>query len=216
MRSAKKVSVSRQVPTRRRAETVPQSVGEIPVRVQGKHIAVTDALRSYVTSRIAKLPRHFDQIQDAQVVLSVARDRSFGRSKVVEMTVWCDGLVLRAEEAADDMYASIDLAAAKLARQIEKYRSRMIEKRRHDEARRRQRRVESAEAALRASPAPVDRPPAIVRTKRFPMKPMMPDEAAMQLELLGHEFFVFRHAGSQEINVLYRRRDGNYGLIEPE
>lgn len=188
---------------------------DIPIRVQGKNLAVTDALRGYVTEKLSKLPRYFDQIQDAQVVLSVARDRNQGRAQVVEMTVWCDGLVLRAEERSPDMYASIDVAAEKLARQIEKYRSRMIEKRRQDEARKRQRRAASAEAALRAGP---DEPPApaIVRTKRFPMKPMTPEEAAMQLELLGHEFFVFRHAATQEINVLYRRRDGDYGLIEPE
>jgi putative sigma-54 modulation protein len=132
------------------------------------------------------------------------------------MTVWCDGVVLRAEEASDDMYASIDLAAAKLERQIAKYRSRFIDKRRIDESRRRARQAASAVAALRGSPAPMDRAPAIVRTKRFLMKPMTAEEAALQLDLLGHEFFVFRHSGTQNINVVYRRKDGDYGLIEPE
>jgi putative sigma-54 modulation protein len=193
-------------------------LGEIPIRVQGKNLAVTEALRAYVGEKLAKLPRYFDQVQDAQVVLSVARDRNRGRAQVVEMTVWCDGLVLRAEEQSEDMYASIDLAAEKLERQIAKYRSRMIEKRRQDESRRRQRREESAEIALRAGPGFEEGPaaPEIVRTKRFAMKPMTTEEAAVQLELLGHEFFVFRQAATQEINVLYRRRDGNYGLIEPE
>jgi putative sigma-54 modulation protein len=195
-----------------------RELNEIPIRVQGKNLQVTDALRTYVSEKLSKLPRYFDQVQDAQVVLSVARDRHRGRAQVVEMTVWCDGVVLRAEEASDDMYASIDLAAEKLERQIEKYRSRMIEKRRQDEARRRQRREESAEAALRASPAgePAEPIPAIVRTKRFAMKPMTTEEAAVQMDLLGHAFFVFRQAATQEINVLYRRRDGNLGLIEPE
>lgn len=194
--------------------------GEIPIRVQGKNLAVTDALRAYVTEKLSKLPRYFDQVQDAQVVLGVARDRNRGREQFVEMTVWCDGLVLRAEESSEDMYASVDLAAGKLERQIEKYRSRMIEKRRQNESRKRQRREESAEIALRAGPsseAPAEASaPAIVRTKRFAMKPMTAEEAVLQLELLGHEFFVFRHGGTQEINVLYRRHDGNYGLIEPE
>jgi putative sigma-54 modulation protein len=195
-------------------------LGEIPIRVQGKNLAITDALRSYVTEKLSKLPRYFDQVQDAQVVLGVARDRNRGREQYAEMTVWCDGLVLRAEESSADMYASIDLAAGKLERQIEKYRSRMIEKRRQNESRKRQRQEESAEIALRAGPSsevPGEASaPSIVRTKRFALKPMTAEEAALQLELLGHEFFVFRHAGSQEINVLYKRRDGNYGLIEPE
>jgi putative sigma-54 modulation protein len=188
---------------------------EIPIRVQGKNLALTDALRQYVGEKLSKLPRYFDQVQDAQVVLSVARDRNRGRAQVVEMTVWCDGLVLRAEERSEDMYASIDLAAEKLERQIEKYRSRMIGKRRQDEARKRQRQEETAEAALRGTPVP-DTLPSIVRTKRFPMKAMTTEEAAVQLDLLGHEFFVFRQATTHEINVVYRRRDGNYGLIEPE
>ncbi len=193
-------------------------LGEIPIRIQGKHIAVTEALRAYVQQRLARLPRYFDQVQDAQVVLSVTKDRSLGKAQVVEVTVWCDGLVLRAEEASADMYNSIDAVAEKLERQIEKYRSRMIEKRRLDESRRRRRNELSAKAALRAGPsAPaVADTPRIVRTKRFTMKPMTADEAVVQMELLGHAFFVFRQAGTQEVSVLYRRRDGDYGLIEPE
>lgn len=186
-----------------------------PVRVQGKHLAVTEALRSYAVEKLSKLPRHFDQVQDAQVVLSVARDRNQGRAQVAEITVWCDGVVLRAEESSADMYASIDQAAQKLERQIEKYRSRMIEKRRLDESRRRRRTQQSAEAALRTTAAE-EVPPTVVRTKRFPMKPMTVEDAILQMELLGHAFFVFRHAGTEKINVLYRRRDGNFGLIEAD
>ncbi len=195
-----------------------QRLGEIPIRIQGKHIAVTEALRAYVQQKLARLPRYFDQVQDAQVVLSVTKDRSLGKAQVVEVTVWCDGLVLRAEEASADMYGSIDAVAEKLERQIEKYRSRMIEKRRMDESRRRRRTEQSAEAALKAGPSESAAPdtPRIVRTKRFAMKPMTTDEAVVQMELLGHEFFVFRQSGTQEVSVLYRRRDGDYGLIEPE
>ncbi len=192
--------------------------GDMPVRVQGKHMVVTEALRQYVTTKLAKLPRHFDQVQDAQVVFSVSRNRSVGRAQVVEVTVWCDGLVLRAEEHSDDMYASIDRAVEKLERQIEKYRSRIIEKRRLDESRRRRREHQSAEAALRAEPDPEAdvSTPRVVRTKRFAMKPMAADEAVLQMELLGHVFFVFRNATTQQVNVLYKRLDGDYGLIEPE
>lgn len=189
---------------------------EMAVRVQGKHIAVTDALRAYAEQKLAKLPRHFDRVQDAQVVLSVARDSARGRAQVVEVTVWCDGLVLRAEETSEDMYTSIDRAVDKLERQIEKYRSRIIEKRRLDESRRRRRAQQSAESVLEAQGTEVPTEPQIVRVKRFAMKPMTPDEAVLQMELLGHLFFVFRHAGTQDISVLYKRRDGDYGLIEPE
>lgn len=200
-----------------------RQAGAMPVRVQGKHLAVTDALRAYAEQKLARLPRHFDQVQDAQVVLSVARDRSRGRTQVVEVTVWCDGLVLRAEEASNDMYTSIDRSVAKLERQIEKYRSRIIEKRRLDESRRRRRVAQSAEAALHAggegqaaSGEASEDAGRIVRTKRFAMKPMTTDEAVLQMELLGHAFFVFRQTATQAIGVLYKRRDGDYGLIEPE
>jgi len=189
---------------------------EMPVRVQGKHIAVTDALRAYAEQKLAKLPRYFDRVQDAQVVLSVARDRTRGRAQVVEVTVWCDGLVLRAEETSEDMYTSIDRAVEKLERQIEKFRSRIIEKRRLDESRRRRRVQQSAEAALEAQGTESPAQPQIVRVKRFAMKPMTPEEAVLQMELLGHLFFVFRHAGTQNISVLYKRHDGDFGLIEPE
>jgi putative sigma-54 modulation protein len=203
---------------RRRHVKEQGQAGALPIRVSGKHMAVTEALRQYVTTKLAKLPRHFDQIQDAQVVFSVSRNRSVERAQIVEVTVWCDGLVLRAEEHSEDMYASIDRAVEKLERQIEKYRSRIIEKRRLDESRRRRRDQQSAEAALRTEPAPPAELEAlqVVRTKRFAMKPMTADEAVLQMELLGHAFFVFRNASTQQVNVLYKRRDGDYGLIEPE
>lgn len=203
---------------RRRRVTEQGQAGDLPIRVAGKHLAVTEALRQYVTTKLAKLPRHFDHIQDAQVVFSVSRNRSVARAQVVEVTVWCDGLVLRAEEHSEDMYASIDRAVEKLERQIEKYRSRIIEKRRLDESRRRRRDHQSAEAALRTEPVPPADLEAsrVVRTKRFAMKPMAADEAVLQMELLGHTFFVFRNASTRQVNVLYKRRDGDYGLIEPE
>ncbi|MCL6551797.1 MAG: ribosome-associated translation inhibitor RaiA [Firmicutes bacterium] len=193
-----------------------QGNAEVPVRVQGKHLEVTDALRQYVEQKVGRLARYLDHIQEAQVVLSTTRDRVAGRTMGVEITVWCDGLVLRAEEFSEDMYASIDLAAEKLERQIEKYRSRVIEKRRLDAARRRRRAAQAVEVALRAPDVAEEATPGIVRVKRFPVKPMTEEEAVLQMELLGHAFFVFRDADTERLRVLYRRRDGNYGLIEPE
>jgi len=215
-------------PRRGRLVVVQRQRKEIPVRVQGKHVTVTDALRQRVEQKVSKLSRHFDHIQDAQVVLSVSRNRAVGRAQGAEVTVWCDGLVLRAEELSQDMYTSIDKAVDKLDRQIAKYRDRIIEKRRLDVSRARRRTRRSAEAALRAGPPPsvegiaqegAAAPglgPDIVRTKRFDLKPMTVDEATLQMELLGHAFFVFRNSGTDDVSVVYRRRDGGYGLIEPE
>lgn len=181
------------------------------VMVQGKNIDVTPSLREYAEEKVGRIARYFDAIQEAQVVLSVQRRDNIGKAQVVEVTVWGDGIVLRGVDASEDMYASIDGVFEKLRKQVEKFRSKLIEKRRIEESRKKDLAVASAEAALRSTPDA----PRIVRTKQFSMKPMTPEEAAMQMELLGHDFFVFRNTQSMEINVLYRRANGDYGLIEP-
>ncbi len=190
----------------------PQKLRSFHVVVQGRHLDVTPALKQYAEDKLGKIARYFDQVQEAQVVLSVERRGGLGKAEVVEVTVWGDGIILRGEEASGDMYGSIDRVVEKLKKQIEKYRSRVIQKRRIDESRKRHRRAASAEAALRAGPEE----PSVVRTKRFAMKPMTAEDAAIQMELLGHSFFVYRSAETLEVNVLYRRTDGSYGLIEPE
>ncbi len=186
------------------------------VIVQGKHLDVTPALREYAEEKVGKISRYFDQVQEAQVVLSVERRDGMGKAQVVEVTVWGDGLVLRGEEASQDMYASIDLVFDKLRKQIEKYRSKLIERRRISESRRKDRLAEAIRAEQRRPDIDPEAETAIVRTKRFAMKPMTADDAVMQLELLGHDFFVFRNSETMEVNVVYRRDDGKYGLIEPE
>ena len=186
------------------------------VIVQGKHLDVTPALREYAEEKVGKISRYFDQVQEAQVVLSVERRDGMGKAQVVEVTVWGDGLVLRGEEASQDMYASIDLVFDKLRKQIEKYRSKLIERRRISESRRKDRLAEAIRAEQRRPDIDPEAETAIVRTKRFAMKPMTADDAVMQLELLGHDFFVFRNSETMEVNVVYCRDDGKYGLIEPE
>jgi len=186
------------------------------VIVQGKHLDVTPALREYAEEKVGKISRYFDQVQEAQVVLSVERRDGMGKAQVVEVTVWGDGLVLRGEEASQDMYASIDLVLDKLRKQIEKYRSKLIERRRISESRRKDRLAEAIRAEQRRPDIDPEAETSIVRTKRFAMKPMTADDAVMQLELLGHDFFVFRNSETMEVNVVYRRDDGKYGLIEPE
>ncbi|MGH2425596.1 MAG: ribosome hibernation-promoting factor, HPF/YfiA family [bacterium] len=186
------------------------------VIVQGKHLDVTPALREYAEEKVGRISRYFDQVQEAQVVLSVERRDGMGKAQVVEVTVWGDGLVLRGEEASQDMYASIDLVFDKLRKQIEKYRSKLIERRRISESRRKDRLAEAIRAEQQRADIDPEAETAIVRTKRFAMKPMTADDAVMQLELLGHDFFVFRNSETMEVNVVYRRDDGKYGLIEPE
>ncbi len=185
------------------------------VIIQGRHLDVGDTLKRYAERKVRKLSRHLDQLREAQVVLEVERQRSAGRTQVAEVTVWGDGVVLRGTHRSADMFASIDGVVDKLEKQVQKRRSRLIEKRRIDATRRKRRQVVDAEAALRAGPAPA-LPPEIVRLKRFAMKPMTAEDAIIQMERLGHAFFVYRDAQTEEVNVLYRRKSGDYGLIEPE
>lgn len=187
--------------------------GMLHVIVQGKHMQVTPALREYAEEKLGRIVRYFDQVHAAQVVLSVERHVGLGKAQVVEVTVHGDGVVLRGEEASSDMYASIDLVAEKLRKQIEKYRSKVIDRRRIAESRKKTARIAASTRALRR-PDTVEAQ--VVRVKRFAMKPMTAEDAAMQMELLGHDFFVFRNAKTMEVNVVYRRAEGNYGVIEPE
>jgi putative sigma-54 modulation protein len=183
--------------------------------IQGRGTAVDDPLRRYAERKLRKLTRHFDALQEAQAVLREERHHSDGKARVAEVTVWGDGVVLRGRHGDADMRAAIDGVVDKLERQMRKRRNRLIDKRRLEVSRARRRQAADAEARLRA----VSTPPAaaeVVRIKRFVMKPMTAEDAMLQLERLGHAFFVFRNAQTEEINVLYRRRDGNYGVIEPE
>jgi putative sigma-54 modulation protein len=170
--------------------------------IRGKHIEVTDALKSYVTRRVSKLEKFSDEFMDVQVTLLVER----GRHRV-EVTAPIHGMILRGEEETGDMYASIDLVLEKLERQIEKYRTR-INKRIRTKVFKEQEQ-EPAEFE-------VEEEQNLVRIKKFPPKPMSVDEALMQMNLIGHNFYVFRNDKTQEMNVVYKRKYGDYGLLEPE
>lgn len=182
--------------------------------VAGRNTEVSEALRTRVTEKVERLAHHFDHVHKAQVVLRV--EPHPGRNQVVEITVWGDGPVLRGEEASGDMYASIDMVVDKLDKQISKFRSRFIKRPRILAGRRKQQEAARV-AALREQAGNADEAPVqIIRRKRFEMKPMTPEDAAIQMELLGHAFFMFRNSETLEVNVVYRRADGTYGLIEPE
>lgn len=171
--------------------------------IRGKHIELTDALKEYVNKRVGKLSKYSDQFMDIQVTLLVERDRHR-----VEVTAPLSGIILRGEEETEDMYSSIDLVVEKLERQIDKYRTR-IDKRLRSQA------FKDHEPKQHAEVAEEPREK-VVRNKKFPAKPMSVEEAIMQMNLVGHTFFVFTNAESQEMNVVYLRNNGDYGLLQPQ
>jgi putative sigma-54 modulation protein len=176
------------------------------VLVRGRNVDVTNALKEYVEKRVGKLEKFLDNLGEAQVTLSVEN-----QSHKVEVTIPVNGMILRGEETTGDMYTSIDMVVDKLEKQIEKYKGKLIRRRGQSEKM-------AAEAVLAEDDAgdELEEDEVVVRTKRFPVKPMPVDEAILQMNLLGHTFFVFPNAETEQINVVYKRKDGNYGLIEPE
>ncbi|HSK17227.1 MAG TPA: ribosome-associated translation inhibitor RaiA [Gaiellaceae bacterium] len=178
------------------------------VQVKGKNVEVSESLRDYAEEKLAKLSKHLNDAARLELELAVERNPSIAANQIAEGTIWTKGPVLRAREASNDMRASIDLLVEKLERQASRYR----EKRRRG-------RTAAAQAAQVAESMPVvpdEESPMIVKTKQFAVKPMSPEEAVLQLELIGHDFFVFQNADTNDVNVVYRRRDGDYGLIEPQ
>lgn len=172
--------------------------------IHGKNFEVTPALREHVDKKLKKLDKYISAPIGAQVTMQVERGRH-----IVEVTVPVSGLLLRGEEATDDMYASVDLVVDKLEKQVAKYKARF--------ARRKAAGVgNSAPTQVTEPVAEEDEASVVVRVKRFDLKPQTVEEAVLQMELLGHDFYVFTNADSLQVNVVYRRRDGNVGLIESE
>ncbi len=180
----------------------------------GRNLDVTDAMRSYAEEKLAKLDRVSDQIVDASVVMSYDNKQGAGNPAKVEVQVNLPNGIIRAEEAAQDTYAAIDLVVDKLDRQLKRFKGRMLAKRQAaapppPEA------IPLADADTEGADDLLDDSPRIVRVKRHVMRPMAPEDAAMQMEALGHTFFVFHNVDTDIISVIYRRDDGDYGLIEP-
>jgi putative sigma-54 modulation protein len=183
------------------------------VLVKGRNMPVTEALEQYATEKVERTAKFFDEersVARAEVELIHERNPSNPEPEVADTTLFINGTVLKAREASTDMYASIDRMSDKLERQVRRYRGRQLD-RWHGQ----RKRHEMSEAGSVSVQDEEEIEARIVRTKQFQMKPMNPEEAALQMDLLGHAFFVFTNADTGEINVVYRRRDGNYGLIEP-
>ena len=170
--------------------------------VSGKNIEITNGLREAVVDKLSKLERYFTPDTEVNVTLSVEKDR-----QRIEVTIPIKGTIIRAEQVSADMYASIDMVEAVLERQLRRYKNKIVDQK---------------QSAMALSQVFLDEEASeeeeikIVRSKRFAIKPMDIEEACVQMELLGHDFFVFRNAETDEVNVVYKRKGNTYGLIEPE
>jgi putative sigma-54 modulation protein len=178
----------------------------VRLQVKGKNVDVTDSLKDYALQKLGKLEKHLNDQARLELELQVEKNPSISENQVAEATVWTKGPVLRARESSSDMKASIDLLVDKLERQARRYRDK----------RRRGPHGNHDHAPEGIPVVPAEETPVIVKTKQFAIKPMTPEEAVLQLELIGHDFFVFQNAETNDVNVVYRRRDRNYGLIEPQ
>lgn len=174
--------------------------------IKGKNLEVSPAIRSYAEKKVAKFERYLNDNQEAsmEVMLRLERDQ-----QIAELTLNLSGLFLRGEGKTSDLYASVDEAVDRIERQFSKFKTKI------------QRRLQGPKISEVAPTSTLpaleeEKEPRIVKTKRFAVKPMGVEEAVMQMELLGHDFFVFANATTDEVNVIYKRKDSNYGLIEPE
>lgn len=170
--------------------------------ISGKNLDITEGLRSAIEEKIAKLERYFNDSTEVHVTLSTEKNR-----QKIEITIPMKGSIIRAEEVSSDMYVSIDLVEEVIERQLRKYKNKLIDK---------------AQNAAHLNQEFIDEDMEdeeeinIIRSKKFAMKPMDPEEACVQMELLGHNFFVFRNSETEEVNVVYKRKGNTYGPIEPE
>ena len=168
----------------------------------GKNIEVTDGLRSAVEEKIGKLEKYFNPDTEAHVTLSVEKD-----SQKIEVTIPVKGKIIRSEQSSSDMYVSIDLVEEIIERQLKKYKSKIVDK---------QERNSSFKKEFIEKEYEDDEEIRIIRSKKFDIKPMYPEDACIQMELLGHDFYVFCNAETDQVNVVYKRKGNTYGLIEPE
>ena len=172
--------------------------------ISGKNIDVTDGLREAIYDKLGRLEKFFNEDTNVQVTFSVEKER-----QKIEVTIPMKGHIIRAEQVSDDMYVSIDMVVEIIERQVTRYKKKIIDKE-QDVAYFNDRFLE--EEGDVADEDEIK----IIRSKRFAVKPMYPEDACIQMELLGHNFYVFRNAETDEVNVVYKRKGNTYGLIEPE
>lgn len=171
--------------------------------ISGKNIDVTPGLKDTIEQKLGKLERYFTPETEIHVTLSVEKSR-----QKIEVTIPVKGHVIRSEQVSDDMYVSIDLVEEVIERQLRKYKNKLVAK--HQAG------INFKQEFFDDETSTDDGDIKIVRTKRFGVKPMFPEDACIQMDLLGHGFYVFSNAETEEVNVVYKRKDGSFGLIEPE
>ena len=171
-------------------------------RISGKNIEVTEGLRTAVQDKLNKLEKYFTDETEIQVTFSVEKDR-----QKIEVTIPVKGSVIRAEQVSDDMYVSIDLVEEVIERQVNRYKKKLVDQ---------QQNAAFFQKEFLEDDEADDEEIRIIRSKKFAVKPMDAEEACIQMDLLGHNFFVFRNAETDEVNVVYKRKGNTYGLIEPE
>jgi len=187
----------------------------VNLTVRGRNLVLTDAVSAYAQQKIGKLGKYLADGARCEVELWTEKNPSIADNQVVEVTIFTKGPVIRAREASPDIYASIDLVCEKLERQVKKYRGKLIA--RSQGAHKETLASQGFQVEEEVEEYPEDSiAPRIVKTKQFMVKPMTPEEAVLQMDLVGHDFFVFTNSETNETAVVYRRRDGNYGLIEPQ
>ena len=172
------------------------------ITITGRNIDLTDGLKSAVDNKLGKLEKYFTPDTDVFVTLSVEKER-----QKIEVTIPVKGNIIRSEQVSNDMYVSIDLVEEVIERQLKKYKKKIVSK--HQNA-------ASFKKEFIEKESDADDEIRIIRTKKFDMKPMYPEDACVQMELLGHNFFVFCNAETERVNVVYKRKGNTYGLLEPE
>ena len=173
------------------------------ITITGKNIELTEGLKEAVEERLSKLEKYFAPDTEAHVTMSVEKER-----QKIEVTIPVKGSVIRAEQVSNDMYVSIEVVEEIIERQMKKYRNKIISKQQNGE--------KFFAPEYLEKDIDDDEEIKIIRSKRFGIKPMYPEDACVQMELLGHDFFVFLYAETEEVNVVYKRKGNTYGLIEPE
>lgn len=179
--------------------------------ISGKNIDVTPGLKDAIEQKLGKLERYFTPETEIIVTLSVEKER-----QKIEVTIPVKGNIIRSEQTSDDMYVSVDLVEEVIERQLRKYKNKLVARSQGHPTASCSGNNFKKEFFESEDDTSVDDEIRIVRTKRFGIKPMYPEDACIQMDLLGHAFFVFCNAETDEVNVVYKRKDGSFGLIEPE
>lgn len=182
--------------------------------VHGRNVEVTDWIQQYVEKKVGKLERFLSQVRDARAELTHSATRSASDRYTAQITIWSNGQILRAEESTSDIFASIDAAVDKLSRQIKRFKGRRYENKRRATATSAVA-TEIIEEAQEETTEEETSQGHIIRRKQFVLQPMNEEEALEQMELLGHDFFVYLNPETNAANIVYRRKDGNYGLLQP-